>query len=221
MAQEMDEGVAYLRSLKQSGTPLAAAAAAPARETSTEQAAAASSAPVAGPGDQFKGAEKRRSPRYKCEGSAELRSDGCDVRTWATFSDISLHGCYVEAQATYPAGVVLQMKLEANGVRVETKGNVRVNYPYLGMGIAFVDMSEENQARLRALLATIQRATVVMGPGIASSLPAGGPMQGTPLIDDPKAALEALTEFFESRQMLMREDFLRIIRQSQATSTKK
>ncbi len=211
MAEEMDEGVAYLRSLKQSGTPLAASAAAPARETSTEQPAAESSALVADSADQFKGAEKRRSPRYKCQGSAELRSDGCDVRTWATFSDISLHGCYVEAQATYPAGTVLQMKLEANGVRLETKGNVRVSYPYLGMGISFVDMSEENQARLRALLATILRPTVIMGPGIASSLPASGPMPAAPLIPDPKAALEALTEFFESRQMLMREDFLRIV----------
>ena len=92
------------------------------------------------------GSKARRSgeaPRYKCEGSAELREEGCDVRTWATFSDISLHGCYVEAQATYPANTILHMKLEANGVRVETNGNVRVSYPYLGMGIAFLDTSEE------------------------------------------------------------------------------
>ena len=49
------------------------------------------------------------------------------------------------------------MKLEANGVRVETKGNVRVSYPYLGMGIAFAEMSEENRGPLRELLATISR----------------------------------------------------------------
>jgi hypothetical protein len=46
-------------------------------------------------------------------------------------------------------------ELEANGFRVETKGNVRVNYPYLGMGIAFVDMSAENQGQLAGLLSTI------------------------------------------------------------------
>jgi hypothetical protein len=63
-----------------------------------------SSGTVADSGERFKGAEKRRSPRYKCEGSAEICEDGRAVRTWATFSDISLHGCYVEAQATYPAG---------------------------------------------------------------------------------------------------------------------
>jgi hypothetical protein len=204
MAHEIDEGVAYLRSLKQS-SPQSAAAAAPARYSPAAGGAA---------GDQFKGAEKRRSPRYKCEGSAELREEGCDVRTWATFSDISLHGCYVEAQATYPANTQLHMKLDANGVRVETKGSVRVSYPYLGMGIAFVDMSEENLARLRTLLATVSR-TIIVGPGMASSLPARGPQEPLPPLTDPAAAMTALSEFFESRQMLMREDFVRIVRQSQ------
>jgi hypothetical protein len=33
--------------------------------------------------------------------------------------------------------------------------------------------------------------------------------------------VQALTEFFESRQMLMRDDFLRIVRKSQAAEAKK
>jgi PilZ domain len=212
MAQEIDDGVAYLRALKQSVKPFAAAQTTPTSQPTAATPAPAS--PVTDAGERFQGAEKRRSPRYKCDGSAEIREEGCDVRTWATFSDISLHGCYVEAQATYPAGTILHLKLEANGVRLETKGNVRVNYPYLGMGVAFVDMSDDNHARLRELLATITRPTVIMGPGIASSLPATSPMEAVPLIADPAAALRALTEFFEHRQMLMREDFLRILRQS-------
>lgn len=196
MAQE-NEGVAYLRALKQADTP------------------SPDLSPAPNTGERFHGAEKRRSFRYKCEGSAEIREEGCDVRTWASFTDISLHGCYVEAQATYPAGTLLHMKLEANGIRLEIKGNVRVNYPYLGMGIAFVDVSEENQALLRQLLATISHPCVIMGPGIASTLAAAGPLNSVPLITDPGAAVQALIEFFENRQMLMREDFLRILQQSQ------
>jgi hypothetical protein len=169
MAQEIDDGIAYLRSLKQSASPPAAA---PPQETTSPQQAGSQT----GVADGFKASDKRRSPRYKCEGSAELRKEGCDVRTWATFSDISLHGCYVEAQATYPAGTVLQMKLEANGVRVETKGKVRVSYPYLGMGVAFAEMSDESLARLRGLLASLSASAVIMGPGIASSLLANGPL---------------------------------------------
>ena len=220
MAEKIDEGVAYLRALKQSVSPLAAAAAAPARETGAEQHPGTPDT-VANSGERFKGAEKRRSPRYQCEGSVDMREEGCDVRTWATFSDISLHGCYVEAQATYPVGTLLHMKLDAGGVRVETKGNVRVSYPYLGMGIAFAEMSEENRALLRELLAKISRPSMIMGPGIASTLPSSTPLDAAPPIGNPAAAVQALTEFFESRQMLMREDFVRILRKSQSTETKK
>lgn len=221
MAEETNEGVAYLKALKQSIGPVAASAAAPAREPyeGCAEERPDSSDAAALSGEQFQGPEKRRSPRYKCEGSAELREDNCDVRTWATFKDVSLHGCYVEAQATYPVGTLLHIKLEANGFRVETRGNVRVNYPYLGMGIAFVEMSEENRVQLKGLLSTISRPTVVMGPRVASSLPNGGAPVIAPLIADPAAALRALTEFFENRQMLMRDDFLRILRNSQRTET--
>jgi hypothetical protein len=213
MEQESTEGVSYLMALKKSLDP---APSAPRAQVSMD------SVPLPAPlnagtdsGDRFKGAEKRRSPRYKCEGSAELREEGCDVRTWATFTDVSVHGCYVEAQATYPAGTLLHMKLEAHGIRVQTDGNVRVSYPYLGMGIAFADISEENLGQLKRLLATVSHPCMIMGPGIASSLPATDPLQAVPVITKPEAAIQALIEFFENRQMLMRDDFLRILRKSQ------
>ncbi len=216
MAQESNESIYYLRALKQA-TASETAASAPATKADSSNPGDGN----ASPGAQFQGSEKRRSPRYKCEGSTEIREDGRDVRTWATFTDIGLHGCYLEAQATYPAGTVLHMKLEANGIVVETKGKVRVTYPYLGMGIAFEGISEENEARLRRLLATISHPCVIMGPGIASSLPSiSNRVETVPLVSNAQAAIQDLVEFFESRQMLMREDFLRILRKSQTTETK-
>lgn len=178
------------------------------------------SLPASSAGDSFKGAEKRRSPRYKWEGSAEVREDGCDVRTWATFTDVSVHGCYVEAQATYPAGTILHLKREVNDMRVETKGTVRVSYPYLGMGIACTEISEESATNLRKLVTTLSRPCVVMGPGITASLPATALRDAIPLISDPAAAMQTIVEFFETRQMLMREDFLRLLRKSQKKCSK-
>lgn len=202
MAEESNNSIAYLRALRQNAA------------TDAEPPAAFAS-PTPADTEQYSGSEKRRSRRYKCQGSAQIREEGCDIATWASFTDVSLHGCYVEAQATYPAGSLLHMKLETNGIRVETKGTVRVTYPYLGMGIAFVDMSEVNQAQLRRMLATLTHPSMIVGPGIASSLPANGPIEAEPPINDPAAAVQALMEFFESRQMLMREDFIRIVRSSQ------
>jgi hypothetical protein len=213
MAEETKQSVAYLRALKQSDVLAAEAAPAPAGEPNLEPDLAGCNVEVSPP---FQGAEKRRSVRYKCEGSAELRAQDCDVRTWAAFQDVSLHGCYVESQATYPVGTLLHMKLEANGVRVETIGEVRVNYPYLGMGIAFQKMSEENRAQLKKLLGAISHPTVVMGHRIASSL-AGGDDAGA-LVANPAATLRALAQFFENREMLMRDDFLKILRGTQEKS---
>jgi len=176
MAQDINEGTAYLMALRQAQG--GAAAAAPALQSKPESQLAGNDA--AANGEAYQGVEKRRSPRYKCEGSAEVREEGCDVRTWVTFTDISVNGCYVEAQATYPAGTLLHMKIETNGVRVETKGHVRVSYPYLGMGIAFEDTSDENKKQLRRMLSTLSHRCVIMGPGVASTLPSTGPLSDVP-----------------------------------------
>jgi hypothetical protein len=212
MAQEINDGTAYLMALKQSAAHQGAADPASAPESVPQPAAAP---PATGAGDGFRGAEKRRSPRYKCEGSAQVREEGCDVHTWLTFTDVSIHGCYVEAQATYPADTLLHMKLEANGFRVETKGRVRISYPYLGMGIAFEEISEENLSQLKRMLATLSHPAMIMGPGIASSLPATNPLSSVPLITNPQAAVQGITEFSESHQILMRDDVLKILQKSQ------
>jgi len=213
MAQESEEAVAYLRALKQPYGSQAGTAAAPAREKTPASGTVA----VVGGGDHlYQGTEKRRSARYTCEGSVEIQEEGCDVHTWATFTDISLHGCYVETHATYPVGTPLHLRLEANSVRVECKAaSVRVSYPYLGMGIAFVEMSDADHTRLKELLATISRPAVIMGPGFISTLPACGPMDAAIAIPDPAAAVRSLMAFFENRHMLMRDDFMKIVAKSQ------
>jgi hypothetical protein len=85
-------GADYLRRLKaDQERPLASPSPAPA----TVRAALARA-----PDQQPNPAERRRSPRYNCEGSAEFRVEGSDVRTWGTLTDISVHGCYIEMTAT-------------------------------------------------------------------------------------------------------------------------
>src|SRR5689334_9939453 len=200
MSEENREGIAYLLALKQSSQ--ADAASAPAGNAEAD---------FPDVGERLHGSDRRQAPRYKCEGSVEIRTEGCDVRTWATFTDISLYGCYIEAQATFPAGTVLNLKLEANGIRVETRGNVRVNYPYLGMGIAFVGMTEENVARLRQILASVSRGCVVVQMDIKSMMAGSEAAIGMPVIADPLGMIRELMEFFEGREMLGREEFCRIL----------
>jgi len=113
MSDEKTAGASYLAALKQIS---AATGAAPARAPD----------PAAGEEASSRLKEKRRSPRYRCQGSANLREARSGVATWATFTDVSMHGCYVEAMAGFPVGSELRMIIEVNGYRVECSGNVEV-----------------------------------------------------------------------------------------------
>lgn len=203
MAQE-DNSVSYLSALKRASQGTAAAPALEAGADKTPAEAATSAR-----------ADKRRSPRYKCEGSAEIRQEGIDQRTWATFADLSLHGCYVEATSTYPVGTHLHLKLEANTFRIAAEGTVRVTYPYLGMGIAFTALSEENRTRLRELLRSVSRPSVILGSGLSSVPSVPQQPESMPAVTNTAAAVKAMIQFFDERQLLSREEFLRILRKSQ------
>lgn len=161
------------------------------------------------------GAERRRSPRYKCSGSAQFRVEGSDVHTWGTLTDISQHGCYVELMATFPVGANVDMQLELNGIRAHVKGEVRVSYPCLGMGIAFREISDENRVHLLEMLRTVSPSAPP--PPAASdtqSVSTVTPL-ALPIIINPAAALQILAEFFEIHPNLTKDEFVRLLRKSQ------
>jgi hypothetical protein len=210
MADEPDAGAAYLAALKQSAGPQAGGAAAASAPQAPRSAGTRTGAMISSGS-----ADKRKSPRYRCQGSAHVREIETGVAIWTTFTDISLHGCYVEATTTYRIGVMLGLKLEANGFRVEATGEVRVAYPSLGMGISFTKMSDEDRERLRELVRSISRPSVILGGRVAMRPPPTVPADTLPGVSNPTATLQAMSTFFEDRHMMGREEFLRILRKSQ------
>jgi len=134
---------------------------------------------------------------------------------WATFTDISLHGCYVEAAAGYRAGSMLALTVEVNNFRVEATGEVRIAYPGLGMGICFTHLSDENRERLRALVRSLSQPSVIMGARAIERPPASPLPNASPSSENSAAALLAIKKFFEDRHVMGREEFLRILRKSQ------
>jgi hypothetical protein len=190
-------GADYLRRLKQDEGQSR-----PFPESSPELTPAESTAP----------GERRRNPRYKCEGSATFRVQGTNVRTWGTFTDLSVGGCYIELKATFPVGAIVDLELELNGVRAEVKGEVRVSYPFLGMGVVFRDTTIESRQQIDAMIDTVR-------PSIRR-VPATEPEETThassmPIIVNTAAALQVLAEHFEAHVQLTKEEFVRLLRKSQ------
>lgn len=207
---EETEGSSYLAALKRGSSGHASSAAAPA--LSGDRAMPISGA-AANPGliARATGIEKRRSARYKCNGSAEICQEGVGVRTWATCTDISLNGCYLETAAPYPADTLLHLRIEVNNFRFQTHGKVCATYPQVGMGIEFIRMAEEERGHLKEMLRTLSRPSIVMG----SPVSVANRLDSMPQVSDAKAALSALTKFFEERQMLTRGEFILLLRRSQ------
>jgi hypothetical protein len=217
MADETNRAVSYLRALKQASEFHGGAAAIAAAGNLAAQQNAGAPAPH----PQARRSEKRRTPRYKCEGKAEVRPAGGGMRAWAAFTDISLLGCYLEATTTFPVRTNLHLKLQACGIQFEGKGEVQVTYPGLGMGVAFTDMTESNRANLQQMLALVVRTGTILGSRPASDPSTMGPLGDARSIKDPARALQALFDHFETRRTLAREDFVKVIKTSQSPGSQR
>jgi hypothetical protein len=201
MAHENTAGSSYLASLRTTSA------------SRPPEPAAASTALLPPGAGKTVASEKRRSPRYRCQGSVHLRQNSTGAATWATFTDISLHGIYVEAMATFPVGARLSLILEVNGFKVEARGEVRVVYPGLGMGLSFLALPEPDRERLRDLLKSLSQPSVILTPiATGNAMVSNGEI---PHISDPRAALQAIFQFFEHRHILSQDEFLRILKKSQ------
>lgn len=159
--------------------------------------------------------EKRRRPRFKCEGTVVFRTDGVDMRTWATFTDISLSGCYVELAATFAINTSVNMALDVRGVHVEVKGIVRTSYPLVGMGIEFTEIAEREKLALEEMLRRLEGTT---GPVEPAAFPVPAP-PSLLMIVDPGAALNAVAKFFQNNQALTREQFAELMGKSLGTQS--
>ena len=193
------DGVSYLRRLK---APVAEGA----RSAAAARGASKTAAATAGPGFQ----DRRQSPRLRCSGSVEFRAQGSDVRMWGTLTDVSLHGCYVEMNSTFPVNTKVDLVLKSFGIRIHTAGTVRATYPSLGMGICFADIEPLEQLQLRQLLAALSgRGTISTGKsaeetGTKETLGSG----------DPKAIVGDIAGFFQNHQLLSRAEFYQIARRA-------
>ena len=189
-----DESVNYLRRLKGS-----VADAAPA-----DAVARGGGVPAAGDSNAWK--ERRQSPRLRCSGSAEIRTEGNDVRMWGTVTDVSLHGCYVEMNTTFPVGTKVDLVLKSFGIRIEAPGEVRVSYPFLGMGICFAELEPVQQMQLKQLLAALSGRSAVSNGISAEEKSVNDALRSA----DPRAFLDEITEFFRKNQLLSRNEFHQI-----------
>jgi hypothetical protein len=198
-----EDGSRYLRRMKEQSLEANQPESAPATGTGSP----VSSGP---PG----GKERRRSPRFRCSGSAEFRAEGSDIRMWGTLSDVSLHGCYIEMNNTFPVDTRVSLALEAMGVRVQVQAVVRVSYPFLGMGMCFTEVEFGQQSQLEQLLAAVAGANARPDPSLMAQPDSSPSIESA----DAKALLDEIARFFSKNSLLSRKEFYELAKQNRRAS---
>ena len=94
----------------------------------------------------------RRSPRLPFIAVAEIAHRGSGGRLSCQVAKLSHHGCYVEVPDTLPVGREISIKIFAESECFASTAKVVYEQPNSGMGVAFNEVSSENQALLNQWL---------------------------------------------------------------------
>lgn len=109
-----------------------------------------------------KGADdRRRSPRLKCRGNAQLRLLDYEAAQSIQFQgkilDLSLFGCCIETEKTVPLRVKdrLEVYFQLNGLPILVMGETKVIHAENRFGIEFLDLSPRKKEQLSFLMSEL------------------------------------------------------------------
>lgn len=122
-------------------------------------------------------AVRRKHPRYPCTGGVELRQQEGSPAAWGNMSDISLTGCYVETPSTLPVGSMVGFRLHAHNLEVKGRGVVKTSHHAVGMGLAFLHLSPEDQQNLEFLIGTLAGIQEMRPEEKRTFVPADAPVE--------------------------------------------
>lgn len=96
---------------------------------------------------------RRKNSRHRLHCPVRIREHGLDaVVLTSTVSDISLDGCYVDTLQPFPMGARLELTIMHADSEIRVRGTVCSVHARMGMGIAFVEVDNENRERLERVI---------------------------------------------------------------------
>ncbi len=96
--------------------------------------------------------EKRWHSRLECTGAATVRSRGSQFPVNGAIKDVSQGGIYMEVTTPLPVKSKVSVQMNIEGIALEATGAVRTSHPMVGMGISFLEISQENVQKLNQIL---------------------------------------------------------------------
>lgn len=102
-----------------------------------------------------KEAERRTSDRQLFAATAEVIEEVTGARFSTRTMDLGPGGCFIDTTNPLPVGSRVQVKISKGKTDFKTSGTVVYSQCGMGMGIAFLELSENKQGELQAWLQDI------------------------------------------------------------------
>jgi len=93
--------------------------------------------------------DRRHHPRFRCFISALVRVQGSQLPLWGQITDISQGGCYVQLAEPLKMGTKISLELLMKLANLRGEGVVCSSHAGRGMGIKFVEMTNEYRDQVR------------------------------------------------------------------------
>lgn len=102
-------------------------------------------------------AVQRTIPRYSVLAVAELAETASTMCIVGKMTEVSRRGCYVNSASTLPVKTFLRVVISREGQTFFTNGKIIYVHEQIGMGVLFVDSTEEQLDILDSWLADAAR----------------------------------------------------------------
>jgi PilZ domain len=99
--------------------------------------------------------EKRTVPRYSFIAQVEVIEPASDTHIAGRVSEISRKGCYIDVMITLPPGTLVQLKVLRDKGTFSTKGKIIYAQDSMGMGVAFLEITDNELKTLDCWLAEL------------------------------------------------------------------
>ncbi|HTY84542.1 MAG TPA: PilZ domain-containing protein [Silvibacterium sp.] len=97
--------------------------------------------------------EKRRHPRYRCEGMAEVFLPHGGLLLRGRILNLSVSGCYIEtAMLNLERGTLVEVYFVTNRLQFRVQGNIAEVRGKRGAGISFVNVSPRRAVQIARLV---------------------------------------------------------------------
>lgn len=100
--------------------------------------------------------ERRSVPRYSLIAQTEIVEPTSGLRIAGRISEISSKGCYVDLLNTLPVPTIVEVHVSRDRGTFMSRGRIIYAQDGMGMGIAFLEMSDDQSKILHAWLEELQ-----------------------------------------------------------------